>query len=88
MIYIGEILKGKRNGKGKEYYNNGQIKFEGEFLNGNYWNGKIYDSNFNIIAEIENGKGLIEGYDSNKKIRFKDEYLNGKKMERKMIWFK
>ena len=34
LIYEGEYLNGKRNGKGKEYYNNNQLKFEGEYLNG------------------------------------------------------
>ena len=29
-----EYLNGKRNGKGKEYDNNGLLKFEGEYLNG------------------------------------------------------
>jgi len=27
LIYEGEYLNGKRNGKGKEYYNNGILKF-------------------------------------------------------------
>ena len=30
---------GKRNGKGKEYYLNGKLKFEGNYLNGER-NGK------------------------------------------------
>ena len=34
MKFDGEYLKGKRNGKGKEYYPNNIIKFEGEYLNG------------------------------------------------------
>ena len=28
------ILNNNINGKGKEYYENGQLKFEGEYLNG------------------------------------------------------
>ena len=31
-------MNGERNGKGKEYYDNGVILFEGEFANGK-WNG-------------------------------------------------
>ena len=39
----------KDGGKGKEYYDNGKLKFEGEYLNGErngkgkeyYWNGKL-----------------------------------------------
>ena len=33
LIFEGEYLRGKRNGKGKEY-NNGKIIFEGEYING------------------------------------------------------
>ena len=34
-----EYLNGLRNGKGKEFYDNGILKFEGEYLNGER-NGK------------------------------------------------
>ena len=34
LIFEGEILNGKINGKGKEYGFNGKIKFEGEYLEG------------------------------------------------------
>ena len=39
-------LNGKRNGKEikYEYYKNGNLKFEGELLNGLKWNGKIYNN--------------------------------------------
>ena len=33
FIFEGEYFNGLRNGKGKEYYNDGQLKFEGEYLN-------------------------------------------------------
>ena len=33
IIFEGEYSKGKRNGKGKEYYDNGNIKYIGEYLN-------------------------------------------------------
>ena len=39
--FEGEYLNGKRNGKGKEYYDNGELLFEGDYLNGKKWNGKI-----------------------------------------------
>jgi antitoxin component YwqK of YwqJK toxin-antitoxin module len=39
LLFEGEYLNGKRNGIGKEFYNNGKIKFEGEYLNGKR-NGK------------------------------------------------
>ena len=48
LIYEGEYLNGKRNGKGKEYnYINNEVEFEGEYLNGKR-NGKgkeYYDQN-------------------------------------------
>jgi len=31
--FEGEYLNGKKNGKGKEYWN-GELEFEGEYLNG------------------------------------------------------
>ena len=52
-------MNGEKNGKGKEYFKNGKIKYEGEFLNGKYLNGKLYDENNNIY-EIKNGKALIK----------------------------
>ena len=36
----GNLLNGRRNGKGKEFGNKGLI-FDGEFLNGQRWNGDI-----------------------------------------------
>ena len=44
LIYEGEYLNGKRNGKGKEYALNGNLKYEGEYLNDLQWNGKGYNS--------------------------------------------
>ena len=40
--FEGEYLNGKRNGKGKEYWN-GKIIFEGEYVNDNEWIGNKYD---------------------------------------------
>ena len=31
LIFEGEYLNNKRHGKGKEYYDNGNLKFEGEY---------------------------------------------------------
>jgi len=38
LIYRGGYLNGKRCGFGREYYDSGYIKFEGEYLNGKKWN--------------------------------------------------
>ena len=54
LIYEGECLNGKRNGKGKEYYSDGKISFEGEYLNGKRnGKGKEYDSEGKIKFEGE-----------------------------------
>ena len=69
---------GKKNGEGKEYYDNGIIKFEGEYLNQLKWTGKEYDMNNNIISEIKDGKGNIKEFLFTNE-RFEGEYLNGKR---------
>ena len=49
-------------GKGKEYYKNGKLKFEGEYLNGKRnGKGKEYDSNGHLIFEGEYSYGTIYG---------------------------
>ena len=59
LIFKGEFLNNKKNGKGEEYYPNGKLKYEGEYLNGKR-NGKgiEYDLERNITYEKEykNGK--------------------------------
>ena len=85
LIYEGEYLNGKRNGKGKEYDSNGILCFEGEFVNGKRWKGKgkEYYDNGNIIFEGEYLNGEIDGYgkeyDYDGKLYFEGEYLNGKR---------
>ena len=62
LEYEGEYLDGKRNGQGKEYWVNGKVKFEGQYRNGERWNGKGYadDKNGNQEIEIKNGEGNQE----------------------------
>ena len=71
LIFEGEYLKGKRNGKGKEYNNDGKLIFEGEYLNGEK-NGKVreYILNTNILifeGEYKNGRrnGIGKEYNIN-----------------------
>ena len=33
LTYEGEFLNGNKNGKGKEYFTDGKLKFQGEYLN-------------------------------------------------------
>jgi hypothetical protein len=81
--YDGKIIfKGSTNGAGKEFYENGDIKFDGIFKDGKYSSGKLililYD-NENIKAEIEgefkNGKIDIGTY---KKISYGIIIVDGK----------
>ena len=75
--FKGEYLNGKKNGKGKEYNNQGTLIFEGEYLNGKKWNGIEYDEFGKIISEIKNGKGTFRKYECGKLI-YEEEYLDGK----------
>ena len=34
-------IKWRKNRKVKEYYSNSKLRFEGDYLNGKKWNGKI-----------------------------------------------
>ena len=79
IIFEGEHKDGKRNGKGKEFYYDGKLKFEGKYLNGKKWEGKGYDKSNNIIYELKDGKGLIKEYFLNDKLIFEGEYLNGER---------
>ena len=63
LIFEGEYLNGKKNGKGKEYYENDQIKFEGEYLNGKIIEGKGYDDKANeflIIEKMEMEQNILK----------------------------
>ena len=83
LIYEGGFLHGERNGKGKEFYLNGNLWFDGEYLKGKRWNVKGYDyCEGNLINELKEGKGFIEEYNNKGILRFEGEYLNGKKMEK------
>ena len=81
IIFEGEYLNRKRNGKGIEYYNNGKKKFEGEYLNGKrHGEGIEYNENGNInyIGEYLNGerwKAKFDIYVKGNKATI--EYVNG-----------
>ena len=79
LEFEGEYLNGKRNGKGKEYYDNGKLEFEGEYLNGDRLSGKIFDIKTNMYYDSEKINGLFKEYDIYGKLRFEGEYLNGKR---------
>ena len=84
LFFEGEYLNGKRNGKGIEYYESGEIKSVVEYLNGKKnGKGKEYNKKGKLIYEgdylngTKNGKG--KDYYNNGKLKFEGEYINGKK---------
>jgi len=80
--YIGEFKDNIPNGKGIKYYLNGNILYEGDFINGKFeGKGKyIYDNGYYFIGEykngIRNGKGIK--YYPNGKILYECEFIDGK----------
>ena len=78
LIYRGGYINNKRHGKGKEFYNDGKLKFEGDFFNGYKIKVKGYNKEGKKILNIGvNGKG--KEYYNNGKLKFKGEYLYGKR---------
>ena len=79
--YIGPILKGLPNGKGKKYFKDGRI-FEGDFVYGKrVGNGKINNKNGEYYIgqysnDIANGKGK---YFINGRLMFEGDYVKGKR---------
>ena len=81
-----ENLNGKRNGKGKEYYDDGNLAFEGEYVKGKRWNGKgneyFNDGRLKFEGDYLNGKrwdGIGKEFDFIKNLEFDVSYFNGKR---------
>ena len=82
--YISKYNDGDDYQEIKEFYYNGKLKFEGEYIYGKYF-GKEYDQNGKILFEGQynwtkkrwNGKGIE--YDWNGDIIFEGEYRDGKR---------
>ena len=55
------------------------MQFEGEYLKGQKWNGKVYDKKGNLDYEIKDGKGYVKQYTEDGKLEFEGEYVNGKR---------
>ena len=83
--YIGQIKNGLRNGNGKIYYANGNIQFEGYFINdkpegiGKY----IYKNGNYFIGQFKNGlrNGKVKEYYENGNIKLESDYINGECVE-------
>ena len=80
--YQGEEKDCKRNGKGKEYYKNGDVKYDGDWIDdlpegeGKYIDidGKYYVGQFK--RGVKNGKGAE--YDKDNNLRYEGDFINGK----------
>ena len=88
IYYEGEYLNNEKNGYGKEYYIDGKLKFEGEYKNDSMWNGKMYDKNNNLVAELTDGKGLIKQYNKDGQLILEGEYFNGKMNGKGLEYYK
>ena len=62
LIFDGELLNGKKNGKAKEYTQDGRFVFDGEYLNGKEWNGrkKEYKDLSSTEYEYKNGEKIFK----------------------------
>ena len=79
LIFEGEFLNGKKNGKGKEYYYRGELKFDGEYLYHKMWHGKGFNIKGDIEFEIKDGNGYIKEYNIAGQLNFEGEYKNGER---------
>jgi len=77
--FVCKFHKGEFNGKGKSYSFFGQLNFEGDYLNGNKWNGKGYELEGKKRYELKEGKGFLKEYYSDGTIKFEGYYLNGER---------
>ena len=81
LLYIGEFINAKKNGKGKEYNDNGQLSYEGEYLNGErngYGKEFYYDGQLKFEGEYINNKKINGREYSSGNIVFKGQFFNNK----------
>ena len=87
IVYEGDYENGLRNGKGKEINFNHNELFEGEFYNGQRWNGKLkkyeeigIEDRLLFEGDVMNGKLNGKGKEyTYGKLKFEGEYLDNKK---------
>ena len=77
----GEYIHHLKNGK--EYFWNGKLQFEGEYLFNRRWNGVGYDTDDNKVYKLKNGHGTMAEYKYNWpdiiRLIYEGEYLYGKR---------
>ena len=80
--YIGEMINGLKHGKGKLYYRNGIIKYDGDFAKDKFeGNGKLISKNGDyyigqFVNGLRQGKGKL--YDKNGKIKYDGDFNDDK----------
>ena len=72
-------MNGKRNWKGKEYYDDGKLHYECEYLNGKALYFIEYNKNKEIINEFRKWNGYLKTYYENGKLKLEGEYLEGER---------
>ena len=81
--FNGKIILYETNNKGKEYDKDGELIYEGEYLNGERnGEGMEYNNEGETIFEGQYSKGKRNGKGReyyNNKLIFEGEYLNGKR---------
>ena len=65
--------------KGKEFYKNRKLEYEGEYLYDRKWNGKGYDENGNVVCELINGKGNVKEFGNFSELLYEGDFVNGKR---------
>ena len=78
LLFEGQYVNGKKHGKGKEYFENGNIKFKGKYLKGRKIRGRGYNNNQNIIFVLKSDGKATEYYD-NGNLKFEGEYFDEKR---------
>ena len=84
LVYIGDFSEGKRNGIGKEIFND-KVSFEGEFKDGIKWNGNAneYNKKGNLLfyGVYQNGKKFsgkeCKYFEDDETIKYEIEYKDG-----------
>jgi len=84
LIFEDEYSQGERNEKGKEFYKDDKLKFNGEYIYGGKWNSDKYNEKNNKY-ELKNVRGFTKEYNFLNCLISEYEYLfgaiNGKRKE-------
>ena len=80
--YIGQFKNNLMHGKGIDYYSNGNILYEGDFVNDKYegYGKYIWENGEYYIGQEKNGLSHGKGIDyySNGKIKYEGDFVNDK----------